>query len=117
MGIHLIPFAAGLAVGALATYGSRDKTVQREVKEGATWLGHGAERLYDAVVGSVSNLVGFRKAEVPKAPARRTRARKADKPTPATAQKRTRAKKSATATASKRSSTRTSKKPAKAEAA
>jgi hypothetical protein len=117
MGLHLIPFAAGLAVGAIATYGSRDETVQKEVKEGAHWLVSGAERLYDSVVSGVSNLVGFRKAEEPKQPPKRGRAKKSEKTASATTRKRTRTKKTGTTTATKRATTRTRRKPKEAEAA
>ncbi len=91
MGFPLIPFAAGLAVGALATYGSRDPKVQRQLKTGTEQITSGALWLYEAVAGSVTSLFsrGARGVEVvvekvqpdsevePAAkPARRTRSRK-----------------------------------------
>lgn len=102
MGFPLIPFAAGLAVGALATYGSRDPKVQRQLKTGTEQVSSGALWLYEVVAGGVSSLLhrGAKGAEAvaetvepagetesPAKPARRTRARKSttaqsgDKPT------------------------------------
>ncbi len=34
MALPLIPFAAGLAIGSLATYGARDKALQQKIVEG-----------------------------------------------------------------------------------
>lgn len=91
MGFPLIPFAAGLAVGALAAYGSRDPKVQRQLQTGTQQITSGAMWLYEAVAGSVSSLFsrGARGAEAvaekvqpaseeePRAkPTRRTRSRK-----------------------------------------
>ena len=118
MGIPLIPFAAGLAVGALATYGSRDATVQKEVKEGAAWLMTGAERLYGSMLSGVAGLMGLGSTKKPAKPSRRTRAKATEEPADkAPPRKRTRAKKPEATTAAKRTATRARRKTAKAAAA
>jgi hypothetical protein len=91
MGFPLIPFAAGLAVGALATYGSRDPKVQRQLKTGTEQITSGALWLYEAVAASVSSVFNrgvqgaeavaekmqaAEEAEAPAKPVRRARARK-----------------------------------------
>ncbi len=116
MGFPLIPFAAGLAVGALATYGSRDATVQKQVKVGAERTVAGVEWLYDAVVGGVSSLLGLGAAEQAPAKAKRSTAKATVAEGAATPVKRTRAKKAATTKVVKRTTARAAKSAPKEEA-
>jgi hypothetical protein len=108
MGLPLIPFAAGLAVGALAGYGSRQSAVQKQVKSGAEQVVAGAEWLYGSVVGGLSNLLGASLGGAKpreKGGARiESKAEEAEKPAPA---KRTRARKTPAKTTQKRASTGT----------
>lgn len=100
MGFPLIPFAAGMALGALATYGSRDKTVQKEVKSAAERLSSGAAWLYGSAMSGVSGLFGLGTDKKTTAKSKLARAEEAAEEEPsakATPAKRTRAKPSATA--------------------
>jgi len=110
MGLHLIPFAAGMAIGAIATYGSRDASVQKQFKTGAHYITEGTEWLYGSVVTGVKSLFGqspVTEKPVPKGRTRKARASAKKGPAKAGATKRTRAK--ATTTTTKRSTTRARK--------
>ncbi len=100
MGFPLIPFAAGMALGALATYGSRDETVQKEVKSAAERISSGAAWLYGSAMSGVTGLFGLGTDKKTTAKAKRTRTKAAEEAPTAKAApaKRTRAKRTATAT-------------------
>jgi hypothetical protein len=51
MALPLIPFAAGLAVGALAAYGYKDDDIRSTAEKGAKWL-------YDTLAGSYESFAG-----------------------------------------------------------
>ncbi|MFM1891127.1 MAG: hypothetical protein RLZ44_204 [Pseudomonadota bacterium] len=119
MGLPLIPFAAGLATGALTALGIRDTALQKQVKHGAQWLEAGAERLYGTVARGVSSVFGLRtvpEAPAEKAPTKAKRPRAKATGTKAAPAKRTRASKTAE-TAPKRRATRSRKAPAKEQVA
>ena len=58
MAIPLIPFAAGIAVGALAAYGYKDATVREMAGKGAQWLSDSAAGIYESVAGALSGAFG-----------------------------------------------------------
>jgi len=109
MGFPLIPFAAGMAAGALAAVGSRDTSVRKHVVDGAQWLTTAAERAYGAVASGVVGLIGRKPVEVQAPPAKRVRS-KATKAEAVAAKpaKRTRSKRAASSPA-KRATTRARK--------
>lgn len=116
MGLPLIPFAAGLAVGALATYGSRDATVQKQFREGAEWVTSRAQWLYATAASGLSGLFGRDTKAEPETPTVIEQMATEAEPKPAAASlKRTRSRKSSTATtAEKTSRPRTRRKAPKA---
>lgn len=58
MALPLIPFAAGLAVGALAAYGYKDEDVRSSAEKGTRWLYDAVTDAYEAVVGAVGGVFG-----------------------------------------------------------
>ncbi|MBV2093062.1 MAG: hypothetical protein K1562_19955 [Candidatus Thiodiazotropha sp. (ex. Lucinisca nassula)] len=51
MALPLVPFAAGLAVGSLFTYGLKDKTVREAVEHGYDWTAEQLAAGYEAMIG------------------------------------------------------------------
>jgi hypothetical protein len=51
MALPLVPFAAGVAVGAVAIYGWRDPAMREQFARGGEWL-------YDTTVGLLGGLLG-----------------------------------------------------------
>ena len=58
MAFPLIPFAAGLAVGALAAYGYKDEDVRGSAEKGTRWLYDVVTDAYETVVGAVGGVFG-----------------------------------------------------------
>lgn len=58
MAFPLIPFAAGLAVGAVAAYGYKDEDVRSSAEKGTRWLYDAVTDAYAAVVGAVGGVFG-----------------------------------------------------------
>lgn len=109
MGFPLIPFAAGMAAGALAAVGSRDTGVRKHVVDGAQWLTATAEHAYGAVVSGVASLIGRKPTEAEAKPAKRARSKAAKAGTDAAKPaKRTRSKRAASPS-TKRATARTRK--------
>jgi formylmethanofuran:tetrahydromethanopterin formyltransferase len=51
MAFPLVPFAAGVAIGAVALYGWRDPAMRQQFARGGEWL-------YDTTVGLMGGLLG-----------------------------------------------------------
>jgi len=97
MAFPLIPFAAGLAVGALAAYGYKEEDVRSSAEKGSRWLYDAVADAYDAIAGAVGGVFGWKAVsaegpaagqpsppvEVAAAPARK-RGRRKSPTTPAT---------------------------------
>jgi hypothetical protein len=58
MALPLIPFAAGLAVGALAAYGYKDDDIRSSAEEGVKWLYDTVAGAYESVAGAVGGVLG-----------------------------------------------------------
>jgi hypothetical protein len=58
MAFPLIPFAAGIAVGALAAYGYKDETLRDVAGKGAKWLSDAVEGVYESVAGALGEVFG-----------------------------------------------------------
>jgi hypothetical protein len=58
MAFPLIPFAAGIAVGALAAYGYKGEDVRGSAKKGTRWLYDAVTDAYEAVGGAVGGMFG-----------------------------------------------------------
>jgi hypothetical protein len=58
MALPLIPFAAGLAVGALAAYGYKDGDIRSSAERGARWLYDTLAGAYESVAGAVGGVFG-----------------------------------------------------------
>ena len=69
MAFPLIPFAAGIAVGALAAYGYKDEDVRSTAEKGTRWLYDSLASAYETVAGAVGAVFGSRvvSAEGPEA--------------------------------------------------
>ena len=58
MAFPLIPFAAGIAVGALAAYGYKEEDLRGSAEKGARWLYGALVGAYDTVAGAVGGVFG-----------------------------------------------------------
>jgi hypothetical protein len=58
MALPLIPFAAGMAVGALAAYGYKDEDIRSSAEKGARWLYDTLAGAYESVAGAVGGVLG-----------------------------------------------------------
>ena len=58
MAFPLIPFAAGIAVGALAAYGYKDEDIRGSAEKGAHWFYDTLAGAYEAVAGAVGGVFG-----------------------------------------------------------
>jgi hypothetical protein len=58
MAFPLIPFAAGIAVGALAAYGYKDEELRGSAEKGVRWLSDALVGAYDRVAGAVGGVFG-----------------------------------------------------------
>jgi hypothetical protein len=60
MAFPLIPFAAGIAVGALAAYGYKDEDVRGSAEKSTRWLYDTLSSAYETVAGAVGGVFGSR---------------------------------------------------------
>jgi hypothetical protein len=60
MAFPLIPFAAGIAVGAMAAYGYKDEDLRGSAEKGARWLYDALAGAYGTVAGAVGGVFGSR---------------------------------------------------------
>lgn len=58
MAVPLIPFAAGIAVGALAAYGYKDEDLRSSAEKGVRWLYDTLGGAYEAAAGVVVGVFG-----------------------------------------------------------
>jgi hypothetical protein len=58
MAFPLIPFAAGIAVGALAAYGYKEEDLRASAEKGARWLYDALAGAYETVAGAVGGVFG-----------------------------------------------------------
>jgi hypothetical protein len=58
MAFPLIPFAAGIAVGALAAYGYKDEDLRGSAEKGVRWLYDTCVGAYEMVAGAVGGVFG-----------------------------------------------------------
>jgi len=58
MAFPLIPFAAGVAMGALAAYGYKDEDVRSTAEKTGRWLYDAVAGAYQAVAGAVGGVFG-----------------------------------------------------------